>query len=248
LRSGALSLPATLTWSAAATLVICALALAAGPGQGWYGQPGFLLVHFVYLQILLHGIAAMIVLVAIQRAGRAPLEFLAVSRPTWGDVYRGIVWGFGTFVALTIAAAFLVSILWNVFGVTTDLFASITSWTSAAAGMGSLGKFAFAVCLAFWTVVAAPVSEEMVYRGLLYQGVAESRIGAIGAILVSALAFGFMHKLFGYGWVDVAATSAVGLVLGFLRWHTGSLTFPIMTHAIYNCPSALAETIEILAA
>src|SRR5262245_22226773 len=72
-RRRALSLPATLAWSAAATLVICALAIGAGAGQGWYGQPGSLLVHFVYLQILLHGIAAVMVVVAIKRAGCAPL-------------------------------------------------------------------------------------------------------------------------------------------------------------------------------
>ena len=47
--------------------------------------------------------------------------------------------------------------------------------------------------LLFAFVVLAPVGEETLFRGFLYKGIAASRAGPIGAIMVSSLVFALLH-------------------------------------------------------
>ncbi len=90
--------------------------------------------------------------------------------------------------------------------------------------------------LAFWiAILAAPISEEMLYRGTL-QRVARRRMGARGAIALSAIVFGVAHALafpaafyqhFGLGLAfasvfELAGGGAVGVVAS------------AATHAIWN--------------
>ena len=64
-------------------------------------------------------------------------------------------------------------------------------------------------------VVAAPVAEEILYRGFFYRGLRATRLGVAGTILVTSVAFGLLHKVGGFGWdrvvVDDLSRSAAGL-------------------------------------
>jgi uncharacterized protein len=80
----------------------------------------------------------------------------------------------------------------------------------------------------------APLVEETVFRGFLWRGLAASRLGNGGAWLLTSVLFVASHVL-DYtnpgGLMDVAAG---GLILGLVRWRTGSATASMITHSLYN--------------
>jgi len=81
-------------------------------------------------------------------------------------------------------------------------------------------------------VVAVPIAEELLFRGLLLR-LAARTWGAWPAIVVTALAFGLLHlepwHLFGL--------VGLGLLLGWLYAATGSLTTCVLAHATHNAVS-----------
>jgi membrane protease YdiL (CAAX protease family) len=88
-------------------------------------------------------------------------------------------------------------------------------------------------------VVAGVVSEEVMFRGFLYQGIASSRWGPSVAIFISSLFWALPHVQYDlYGVVTIAL---LGLYLGAVRFTTGSLLTTIMLHAFNNGVS-LMET------
>ncbi len=81
-------------------------------------------------------------------------------------------------------------------------------------------------------VVAAPIVEEILFRGYLFQGLCRSRLRAPGAILVSSLLFALPHLQ--YDLFDISSVLALGLVFGLARWHSGSTYLPIALHILSN--------------
>jgi len=90
----------------------------------------------------------------------------------------------------------------------------------------------------FWfaLVVAAPVAEEILFRGFLFEGVRASRLGGPGAVAVSALAWAAIHTQ--YGLPGRAIILALGLLCGWARWRTGSLHTSLAMHVLNNLISA----------
>lgn len=82
------------------------------------------------------------------------------------------------------------------------------------------------------TVIFAPVSEEIFFRGFVYQGLAQSRLGVWGAISIAAALWAAMHVQ--YGIAIIASIFILGVVLGFARYRTGSLWAPVLMHACFN--------------
>ncbi|MFN2595212.1 MAG: lysostaphin resistance A-like protein [Actinomycetota bacterium] len=84
--------------------------------------------------------------------------------------------------------------------------------------------------------VAAAVSEEALFRGLLFQRL--ERYGAAAAIVLSAVIFAVIHvPLYGTAalWVDLAA----GLLLGWQRWASGGWGASAATHSLANVLAVL---------
>lgn len=79
------------------------------------------------------------------------------------------------------------------------------------------------------TVVAAPLLEETLFRGLIFESCRE-RLGRGGALLVSAFLFGVVHVVP----VQVVNAFVVGLILGYVYLRTRSLFAVIVLHAINN--------------
>jgi membrane protease YdiL (CAAX protease family) len=78
-------------------------------------------------------------------------------------------------------------------------------------------------------VVAAPVAEEVVFRGYLY-GVARRYAGRLGALGASSLLFAAIHL---HG-PSMAGLFVLGLVLALAYEKTRSLWVPITLHSIFN--------------
>ncbi len=84
----------------------------------------------------------------------------------------------------------------------------------------------------FGFVVAAPLAEEFLFRGFLFAGVINSRLGPPGAIALTALAFGALHAQ--YDLYGIATVVAAGVLLGLVRWQTGSLWLCAILHGLMN--------------
>lgn len=83
-------------------------------------------------------------------------------------------------------------------------------------------------------VLAAPLGEEMVFRGAIQTHLAQRRGNAV-AVGVGAFLFLLLHvaQLDGY-WPAFIAILALGIVAGIARVQTGSLIGAITVHAAYN--------------
>lgn len=81
-------------------------------------------------------------------------------------------------------------------------------------------------------IVAAPIFEEIFFRGFLYTGFAASRIGSYGAITLIALIWAIIHPQ--YDPFDMGIIFLIGLLFGLARLRSGSLYPPLAMHAGIN--------------
>ena len=95
--------------------------------------------------------------------------------------------------------------------------------------------------IAFAVVVAAPVVEEILFRGFLYRGLAESpRLGPGMAIGITALGWAALHVQ--YDLYGIATVYLMGLYLGLVRHLSGSTLLTILLHVLANAV-ATAEVV-----
>jgi membrane protease YdiL (CAAX protease family) len=81
-------------------------------------------------------------------------------------------------------------------------------------------------------VCAAPLFEKVFFRGFLFQGIRHSRLGSVGAILITALSWAAIHLQY-----DVYQMSVIffgGLLLGTARLRTDSLYAVVVMHGLWN--------------
>lgn len=94
-----------------------------------------------------------------------------------------------------------------------------------------------ATLLVLTSVVLAPVAEEVVFRGVLFQGL-RARSGFWVAALVSAGLFTLAHLGEGGGWLASAVIASrilpLGVVFAALVERRGTLLVSIVAHATYN--------------
>lgn len=81
--------------------------------------------------------------------------------------------------------------------------------------------------------VAAPVVEEMLFRGMLLSRLSRS-MSPGWAILVQAIVFASIHLLDPSAIAALPGLVIVGAVLGYAAMRTGNLSLPIMIHAGVN--------------
>jgi uncharacterized protein len=91
--------------------------------------------------------------------------------------------------------------------------------------------------LVLTTVVLAPVAEETVFRGILFQGL-RARTGFWVAALLSAALFTLAHLGEGGGWLATVVIASgilpLGVVFAALVERRGSLLPSVVAHATYN--------------
>ena len=81
-------------------------------------------------------------------------------------------------------------------------------------------------------LICAPVGEETFFRGFLYRGLAESRLGPGMAIGLTAVAFAMLHLQ--YDLYEMATIYLIGLYIGTFRYLTGSVRLAILLHLLHN--------------
>jgi membrane protease YdiL (CAAX protease family) len=81
-------------------------------------------------------------------------------------------------------------------------------------------------------VVAGPIGEEILFRGFMFRGFVHVPRDAIPSIAFISLIWSLLHIQ--YDWFTIAEIFAFGVLLGLVRWRTGSTTLTILLHMLYN--------------
>ena len=84
-------------------------------------------------------------------------------------------------------------------------------------------------------VVGAPVVEEIFFRGFLYAGLRKRGLGDLLTVVVSSLVFAGFHL----EPLRMLVLFPTALVLGWVRWRTGSTGASMVAHGVVNAPGAL---------
>jgi len=195
----------------------------------------------VLLQILptAHIITGLIVVAAVWTSGRRLREYLALKPLSWGDLGRGVGYGVIGYIGFII-----------LLGLLAMLQTALGGQAPAGPGFGKMqfGLEMVLLLLSYWTVmiVAAPIVEEMLFRGFLYRGLTP-RIGAFATIILTSVVFGLLHMP-GFGWVRAVGTGCLGLMMAWLRWRTDNTSVSMVMHATVNFLGALLGTTLILLA
>ena len=85
-------------------------------------------------------------------------------------------------------------------------------------------------------VVAAPLFEEVFFRGFLFTGFAASAAGPAAAIVITSALWAAIHLQ--YDLYGIATLFVLGVVFGLARLRTGSLYVPLALHAMTNLIAA----------
>ncbi|GAA4057168.1 type II CAAX endopeptidase family protein [Amphibacillus indicireducens] len=113
------------------------------------------------------------------------------------------------------------------------LFNYVLEWEQAGSQVGLFGldqielNFINISLLVIAFVVIAPITEEIIFRGLIF-GFIKDKLGLAVALIVSAIIFGMLHL--GHH----LSTAVIGLVFALLYYRTKSLVVPIVFHMIWN--------------
>lgn len=135
---------------------------------------------------------------------------------TWGDLWLGLLGGIG--VQSIVAVMYLPFSELN-----EELSAPARELAEQAPDRAGL------LALSALVVIGAPLVEEIFFRGVLMGAL--KRLGLAVAVVVSAVAFAFVH--FGQ-LLAMPAFVVLGVVLGLLTLGRGRLGAAIVTHATFN--------------
>jgi uncharacterized protein len=90
------------------------------------------------------------------------------------------------------------------------------------------------VAVVLFGTLAAPLFEELVFRGFL-QPLLERNMTAWIAIPLTALPFALLHGPgFGWAWRSIMLVGIAGVVMGYVRHRTGSTAAAALVHIGYN--------------
>jgi uncharacterized protein len=101
----------------------------------------------------------------------------------------------------------------------------------------------FLPLLLFGIVFLAPVVEETFFRGFMFRGIEQSRLGPIGAILITTTIWTFIHIQ--YDWFEMLLVFTIGIFLGVARARTNSIYVTIAIHSLINLIAAIEMIIVV---
>jgi membrane protease YdiL (CAAX protease family) len=159
--------------------------------------------------------------------GADPKEVLALHFPDLGLAGWGAT--LGGFVACLLGIFALISWLFGF---------DLTSSGDVEKAVVQLSGDRLYYFIAAGLVIGGPLAEEMTFRGQIFAALAQSRLGAIGASLITSALWSCVHITEPLH--IVALLFLMGLALSWLLVRFGSLWLPILCHAAWNGLQALA--------
>jgi membrane protease YdiL (CAAX protease family) len=92
-------------------------------------------------------------------------------------------------------------------------------------------------------VVLTPVGEEILFRGFLFRGWLRSPRDAFAVIGIIALLWALIHVQ--YDWYTIGQIFIFGLLLGWMRWATGSTLLTILLHSVINAEGMIETLVDL---
>ncbi len=91
--------------------------------------------------------------------------------------------------------------------------------------------------------VLTPIGEETLFRGFLFRGWLRAPNDAWPVIVVTAALWALMHVQ--YDWYVIGQVFVSGLLLGWLRWVTGSTLLTMLLHGLINFEGMLESMLAL---
>lgn len=154
--------------------------------------------------------------------------------------YLGLIWPRRSELVFGIAALAVVIIAGNMLswllgrGIVTPFQIDIFRTASAAGWL-----------LWLWlaVVVATPIGEEILFRGFLFRGWLQAPRDVWPVIVVTSLLWAIIHLQ--YDWYVIGQVFVFGLLLGWMRWATGSTLLTILLHALINSEGMIETFVDL---
>ncbi len=132
---------------------------------------------------------------------------------------------------LSVGLQYVISYLMNFIGMLRPDWMQSYSELIDTAGIGT-----FSPLTIIYAILIAPVSEELVFRGVTF-GYAKKALPVTGAICLQAVLFGIFHL----NMIQGIYAAFLGLFLGYLCESGGSIAIPIVFHAFFNMFGSFAN-------
>lgn len=175
------------------------------------------------LLILASVVMIAVLAIAARRAGWNALTYLALVRPRGRYVLAGILC-----VVLPLLFAFVHAQF--------DIRQIVPAEQFGRARGGNILHLQFYL-LVIQAVIAMPIMEEIVFRGFLYRGLSETRIGVVGTVIITSVVWAIIH--INKDAAGIFDTAVNGIFWGWLRWYTGSTLATIGVHIVNNAFAVL---------
>jgi uncharacterized protein len=147
---------------------------------------------------------------------------LGVKQPALRDVALGVGYGLAGFLVVQLGLGGLLTTVIQEMGEEVPQVQEQVQQAVRGAGRSTL-------LIAFGVAVLAPLGEELLFRGVLYQGLAK-HLGGWPSIGLSGLAFGLTHV----EPLVIVLTFPLGMLLAWTMRRHGTLVVPIVAHAVFN--------------
>lgn len=219
-------------WGRFASFGLAFIALLSGQMAGlmaltwWYGAglgrlPDFSGDGIAVTFIILVSTPVQLMLLATfaKRASVSAAEYLGLIMPRRSE----LVFGVAATAALIIAGNVLSWLLGQ--NIVTPFQTGISRTAGEAGGLA---------LLSLWlaVVVVTPIGEEILFCGFLFRGWLQSPRDVWPVIVAVALLWALIHAQ--YDWYVLGQVFVFGLLLGWMRWATGSTILTIVLHAMIN--------------
>jgi sodium transport system permease protein len=183
---------------------------------GFYGSLALEKHGIVSLILITQYACFLLPVVALAVWMKLPLrETFSLRRPHWRSVIGCVLLGASSSLAIA--------------GFALRLLPPPESLAEGMEKMILLGDVPASLWLVWFVVAITPaLCEETLFRGVILSGF--RRMGPWSAILISALLFGLAHASI----YRLLPTFALGVVLGYAAWRSGSIYCSILIHALNN--------------
>lgn len=188
-------------------------------------QSEFLPAHVAQITIITAILGLGLLFLAVKKIDPPALKNLGfVKPPKYSLIYvpsLGI--GLQIFIALAVSAVLSASGM-------EELREQMESYSKALNGPN-------AALSIIAVVIAAPLNEEIFFRGAIMRSMEKHGFSNTASVLIQAALFGVFHVIP----VQIAYAFVIGVVLGFLRSHCGSIWPCVLLHVCFNCAAYWGE-------
>jgi len=78
-----------------------------------------------------------------------------------------------------------------------------------------------------------PVMEELVFRGWMFSKISLTKLGNLGALIITSVIFTLVHSQYENG-ITLAMIFALGMLLGFVRFKSNNVSYSVLIHMLFN--------------